>query len=163
MKCKGIVAVLLLGAVLLGATSSGARAQDATSALDAQAYQMYQQVLSPFCPGRSLNDCPSSKAHELKLEMRQKLEQGAAPETIIEDVFAKFGEQYRAVPSYAGFGKLVWWVPGGFLLAGVAIIAVLARGKRRNAPEKATQSDATLSDEMRRAIERELESLDGAD
>jgi len=160
MNFKSIVVVFFFSGLFL-LSGASAQAQDATSALDARAYDMYQQVLSPFCPGRSLNDCPSSKAHELKQEMRQKLEQGVAPEAIIEEVFAKFGEQYRAVPSYAGFGKLVWWVPGGFLLAGVAIIAVLARGKRRVSAAKPTQSQNTLSDDMRRTIERELESLDG--
>jgi len=160
MNFKSIVVVFFFSGLFL-LSGASAQAQDATSALDARAYDMYQQVLSPFCPGRSLNDCPSSKAHELKQEMRQKLEQGVAPETIIEEVFVKFGEQYRAVPSYSGFGKLVWWVPGGFLLAGVGIIAVLARGKRRAPAVKHVPSDTALSDEMRRTIERELESLDG--
>jgi cytochrome c-type biogenesis protein CcmH len=146
--------------MLLVCSSAELQAQDANSALDARAYDMYQQVLSPFCPGRSLNDCPSSKAHELKLEMRQRLEQGAEPEEIIEEVFARFGEQYRAVPSYAGFGKLVWWVPLGFVTVGIGLIALLARGKRRAPAAQRSQDNVAMSDEVRRAIERELESLD---
>ncbi len=147
--------------MLLVCSSVELQAQDANSALDARAYDMYQQVLSPFCPGRSLNDCPSSKAHELKLEMRQRLEQGAEPEEIIEEVFARFGEQYRAVPNYAGFGKLVWWVPLGFVIIGLGLIVLLARGKRRAPTVPGSKDNVAMSDEVRRTIERELESLDG--
>jgi cytochrome c-type biogenesis protein CcmH/NrfF len=92
--------------------------------------------------------------------MRQRLEQGAEPEEIIEEVFARFGEQYRAVPSYAGFGKLVWWVPLGFVTVGIGLIALLARGKRRAPAAQRSQDNVAMSDEVRRAIERELESLD---
>lgn len=136
-------------------------AQEASSQLDAQAYEMYQQVLSPFCPGRSLNDCPSSKAHDLKEEMRQRLEQGVPPEEIIEEVFTRFGDQYRAVPHYAGFGKLVWWVPLSFVALGALLIVLLARGKQRKNTGAKVPSISPLSDEQRRAIESELESFEG--
>lgn len=102
-----------------------------SAALDRQATGLYQQVLSPFCPGRSLNDCPSSKAEELKNEMRVQLEQGRAPEEILNGVFARFGEQYRAVPRFAGVGILVWAVPALFVVFGIFMVLRMCRGGKR--------------------------------
>jgi cytochrome c-type biogenesis protein CcmH len=155
-----IVTLILIGAMFLS-REGVLEAQETSSKLDAQAYEMYQQVLSPFCPGRSLNDCPSSKAHDLKDEMRQRLEQGVPPQEIIEEVFARFGDQYRAVPHYTGFGKLVWWVPLSFVAIGALLIVLLARGKQRKDAETKAPRVSPLSDEQRRAIESELESFEG--
>ncbi len=145
--------------------SSRAEADERAELLDKQSYELFQQVFSPFCPGRSLNDCPSSKAHELKLEMRSQLESGVPPQTILENVFAKFGEKYRAVPAYQGFGKLVWWVPLGFVLLGLAIAfgRVARRGKRgsgEKSPSSSVNVTPQISADIQAQIERELSSLD---
>jgi cytochrome c-type biogenesis protein CcmH len=137
----------------------------APSALDKRAAELYQQVFSPFCPGRSLNDCPSSKAQDLKTEMRQQLEQGLAPEQVLEQVINKYGEQYRAVPRYAGFGRLVWWAPIGFLLIGALMAFLVARGRRAKSISKvgSKQVDsfgrAIVSADVLDEIERELKKL----
>ena len=107
--------------ILLLCAPSFARADANSEALDKQSYEMYQQVFSPFCPGRSLNDCPSSKAHELKLEMRQKLEQGVPPDQILQAVFSRFGDKYRAVPLFEGIGTMVWLAPIGFVVVGLTL------------------------------------------
>jgi cytochrome c-type biogenesis protein CcmH/NrfF len=156
--------LFILAAVLLGAPLT-LRADERSEALDKQAAELYQQVFSPFCAGRSLNDCPSSKAHELKVDMRAKLEAGVPPQVILEEVFQHFGEKYRTVPAYKGFGKLVWWVPVGFVVLGlfVALIVVLSRRKPR--PSASSQgtppfSSAILSEELRAQIDKELSSFD---
>jgi len=150
---------------VIACASGRATADERTELLDKQSYELYQQVFSPFCPGRSLNDCPSSKAHELKLEMRAQLESGVPPQTILENVIAKFGEKYRAVPAYQGFGKLVWWVPFGFVLLGLVIAygRVARRGKRgsgEKSPASSVPVASQLSPEMQARIERELSWLD---
>lgn len=159
-------AVWLFVTVISVAAASG-YAQTAREDLDRKAYDLYQQVFSPFCPGRSLNDCPSSKAHDLKAEMRRKLEQGVPPEVILEDVFAQFGDQYRAVPAYQGFGRLVWWAPVLFVLSGAIIALVAARG-RKSVQQPGSQKGDTIGknqsgseqDELRKRIEQELAALD---
>jgi cytochrome c-type biogenesis protein CcmH/NrfF len=137
-----------------------AYAADSREQLDKKAYDLYQKVFSPFCPGRSLNDCPSSKAQELKAEMRAKLESGVPPDTILEDVFQTFGEKYRTVPHYSGVGKLVWWVPLGFLAVGFALVMFAASKRKRAATSGETTKPDPLSPETKEAIERELASLD---
>lgn len=137
-----------------------ASADERSEQLDKQAYELYQQVFSPFCPGRSLNDCPSSKAHELKLDMRQKLQEGVPPQTVLEEVFAKFGDQYRAVPSYSGVGKLVWWVPLGFVFVGLLAALGVVLSRKKNGSRRESSVEPILNDEMRDQIERELSSID---
>jgi cytochrome c-type biogenesis protein CcmH/NrfF len=150
---------------VVASVSLSVEADERSELLDKQSYELYQQVFSPFCPGRSLNDCPSSKAHELKIEMRAQLENGVPPQTILEGVFAKFGEKYRAVPAYQGFGKLVWWVPFGFVALGLAIACgLVARRGKRGSAEKSPASSANftpqISPDIQAQIERELSSLD---
>jgi len=129
-------------------------------ALDRQATALYQQVFSPFCPGRSLNDCPSSKAAELKDQMRAELEAGKAPEVILNEVFQKFGDQYRAVPQFSGVGMLVWLVPISFVVIGLLIaVAASSRRKRRTSAESLLNAP-TLSAEDERRIQDELSRLE---
>ena len=129
-------------------------------ALDREATTLYQQVFSPFCPGRSLNDCPSSKAAELKDQMRAELEAGKAPEVILNEVFRKFGDQYRAVPQFTGVGIFVWLVPIAFVAIGLMLaVGVSVRRKRSGASEAALNAP-TLTAEEERRIQEELSRLE---
>lgn len=152
---RGVLIVLLVGAGVLSA-----RIGNAQSDLDRQAYDLYQQVFSPFCPGRSLNDCPSAKAGDLKAQMRAQLEQGVPPEVILEGVFQSFGEKYRAIPPYAGFGKLVWWVPIGFFVIGAALVMLAARRRSGGSVVNSTDRVAPTDPLIQAEIDRELSSID---
>lgn len=137
-----------------------AHAVDSPEELDKKAYDLYQKVFSPFCPGRSLNDCPSSKAQELKAEMRGQLESGVPPEVILEGVFETFGQKYRAIPQYSGVGKLVWWVPLGFLGFGIVIVLLTALHRRKEGPQLVNSESTALAPETKDAIEKELATFD---
>lgn len=155
------VLYLVFGCFALAGTDLFAQ-EMSEAELDKSAYSVYQQIFSPFCPGRSLNDCPSSKAHDLKMELREQLASGVSEQEVLEDVFKKYGDKYRAIPQYAGFGKLVWWIPLGFILLGGAV--VFARSTRRSpsSPNVSKQSEETiaLSSELEAQIEKELSSMD---
>ena len=81
MRCLKIVLIISLLLV-----SGVVCADERSEALDREATNLYQQVFSPFCPGRSLNDCPSSKAAEVKDEMRAQLEAGKSSEAVLQEV-----------------------------------------------------------------------------
>jgi cytochrome c-type biogenesis protein CcmH len=145
-------------ALCVALSVSVAHADERSELLDRQATTLYQQVFSPFCPGRSLNDCPSSKAGELKDQMRAELEAGKAPEVILNEVFQKYGDQYRAVPQFSGVGMFVWLVPMAFVAIGLMIaIGVSGRRKKRagsdvvsNAPELSAEEERRIEDELSR-------------
>lgn len=145
-------------AVLIFATSVAA--DERSEALDRESTTIYQQVFSPFCPGRSLNDCPSSKAGELKNEIRTELEAGKSSEVILSEVFRKYGDQYRAIPRFAGVGMLVWLVPIGFVAVGLIIALAVSFSRKKGAPASNCPSQPSLSADQERRIQDELSKLD---
>ena len=145
---------------LLVFCTAPAQADERSEALDKQSYEMYQQVFSPFCPGRSLNDCPSSKAHELKADMRAQLEQGVPPEQILSQVFEKFGDKYRAAPTFEGFGRFAWLAPITFLLLGALLALAVVFRRKKSGPVAPKAADLGIPPELQRQIDDELSKLD---
>jgi cytochrome c-type biogenesis protein CcmH len=154
-----IVAILSLILATVTTTVVSAESNGEVSPLDKRAVAVYQDILSPFCPGRSLNDCPSSKAQELKTDIRQKLEQGIAEDQILNEVFSTFGDQYRAIPKNTGFGRLVWLAPAAFLVVGAfGILAMAQRKKVTGAPP--AHSPEPISPQMQEEIRRALNEVE---
>lgn len=83
--------------------------------------EVYTEVFSPFCPGRSLKDCPSSKAENLKKEIYQKIKSGQTKQEVLKDIFRVYGDKYRALPAASGFSLLAWLLPIIFLLIGALV------------------------------------------
>ena len=83
---------------------------------------VFTHFLSPFCPGRTLQDCPSEKATELKTEIRNRLVSGQTEDQVLNDLLKEYGEQYRAAPTMSGFGSLAWLMPLGFFALGLGLV-----------------------------------------
>lgn len=81
-----------------------------------ESQEIYQEFLSPFCPGRSLADCPSKRATELKLEISGKLEAGQDKELVLSELMKEYGEHLNSKPATTGFALLAWAVPIVFVL-----------------------------------------------
>lgn len=148
---------LLLSSILIALLAlpvSAGAATDADPALEQQAQIIFGEVLSPFCPGRLLRDCPSSAATELKDRIRGEVRAGKSREEILAGLYALYGDQIRAVPAVAGFGLAAWLAPGIFLLLGLLIIGMWLRS-RRSMPE-VERPAANLTPEMEERIRREL-------
>lgn len=164
--CRRLIASawLLVSIVSFTAVSFADEAPSAAvekeAALEKKAHELYQQVLSPFCPGRSLNDCPSSKAQELKDELRDRLQAGESQETILQDVFARFGDQYRAVPIFAGVGVFVWLVPIGFVLFGLVLAVLVSLGRKKGQVSQRAESVGQISESVAKKLADELNQLD---
>jgi cytochrome c-type biogenesis protein CcmH len=158
MRC---VKILVAFCCILWTCGAGiALGDERSEKLDREATELYQQVFSPFCPGRSLNDCPSSKAAELKDEMRAQLESGKSPEVVLQGVIDKYGEQYRAVPRFAGVGILVWVVPLGFVLIGLFAAVIVSLGRKKTPSVGDSKLKESISRDDERRIAEELAKLD---
>ena len=135
-------------------------AEEIDPALEAKAKAIFEDVFSPFCPGRSLNDCPSSNAHELKDQIRSELKAGKEPEAILQSIFTQYGEQYRALPKPSGIGIFAWALPGAFLLIG-AVIILLTTKKRKVIPTTAQpMAPAKIDSKIASEIEAVLKETD---
>jgi cytochrome c-type biogenesis protein CcmH len=86
-----------------------------------------RKIMSPFCPGVTLHDCPSQSA----LDMRDRIEgyarSGMSEAAIMERLEAEYGEAIRAEPSSEGAGIVAWILPGIAALAGGALAFTLVR------------------------------------
>jgi len=153
---RSLVLVLLIALIATIPSVAQSRTPEEIGALDKQAFSLYQQVMSPFCPGRALSDCPSSKAHDLKAEIRAKLEAGVEPSRILEDIFARFGEQYRAVPGYSGFALLAWIGPIVFLVIGLLFALRFANAGRAASAAVDSGTRHEIAENLRQEVEEEL-------
>lgn len=154
------VALALILWVAMVMTAFPANADGRSPELEKEATALYQGMLSPFCAGRSLNDCPSSKAQELKDEMRARLEAGESKDVILEDMITRYGEQYRAVPLFSGFGVFVWVVPIGFVLVGLTVAVLVSSGRKKSEKERPQVGQAAVSDDVAKKLKEELALLD---
>ena len=118
MAHKVCTLTAVLAFVLLASFSSTQFTFAFDPAIENEANEIFSLVLSPFCPGRVLLDCPSRQASELKNEIREKLVTGVTREEILADLRAEYGDTISSVPSTEGFGLLAWLAPIVFLLGG---------------------------------------------
>lgn len=131
-----------------------AYADEMSSVAEQQSHEISSLVMSPFCPGRTLNDCPSSSASELRANITAMLSSGKSQEEVLEELYMRYGEQIRAMPKKEGIGLLAWILPGAFLFAGAAFLGVWLRRHRRAAVS--VQQKPALDPEMTRRIEEEI-------
>lgn len=119
-------------------------------------------VMSPFCPGVTLHDCPSEKATDYRAKIVGWAEEGWSKERIMARIRSDFGPGVNATPPAGGAGILAWILPGIAVLAGgaLALLAVRRWTGRRSGPGlEAGPAIPAMAPEERRLIEAELEEL----
>jgi len=119
-----------------------------------------RELMSPFCPGLLLADCQSSGAHDLRAEIRSRLEAGETSRDIVDDLAARYGASIRGEPAMEGVGMLAWGLPPAL---GVASLLLLTRWVRTSAPlaRVPERGGATaIDDPMLARVDQELLALD---
>jgi cytochrome c-type biogenesis protein CcmH/NrfF len=110
----------LLVSVCICALPSGAWAQ---APPDEVATRVSEEIMSPFCDGVTLHDCPSAEADELRREISAWARAGMTEEQII----ARLEDRYGSVISGSPSSPLAWLIPLLTVAAGVLLVALLAR------------------------------------
>lgn len=106
-------------------------------AADDPSAQIFLELMSPYCPGRSLQDCPSTKAAELKQEIRDMVASGSSKQEIVDQMKTRFGDEILAMPPIVGFGIMAWLLPIVFFGLGLVIFIFWLRRELRTAAQKA--------------------------
>ncbi len=109
--------------------------------VETRAQEIFRNVMSPYCPGRLLSNCPSRQAAVLQDSIRTALREGASPEEIEDRLLAAYGEEVRPAPAFSGLGIWAWIVPGLFFVGGGALAARWV-GRRTRQREPTGQSGA---------------------
>ena len=124
------------------------------------AYDLANELLSPFCPGRSLADCPSPDAASLRMWIIVQAAGGRTRADVEEELYARYGETIRAKPKVEGFGAGAYLIPIGVFAAGGGLVGwFLHRATKRARPEEPTRD---LDPEVERKVD-ELLGLDRDD
>jgi len=125
-----------------------------------------QKVMSPFCPGVTLHDCPSQSA----LDMRDRIEgyarSGMSEADIMDRLEDEYGPAIRAEPSSEGAGLVAWILPAIAALAGGALAIMVVRrwtdlGSRHLAHDTDEPSPGESSTSERQRLDAELGQLRG--
>ncbi len=74
--------------------------------------------MSPFCPGLTLETCPSPSADSLRQVIIARVTRGDTRDQIEADLERDFGSAVRSTPKMEGFGLVGWGVPAVMLLVG---------------------------------------------
>ena len=145
---------LVIGCAALAIVVSAATAwpQPRDAAADAQ--NIFTSVMSPYCPGRLLADCPSSAAFELRAEILHRLESGESAADVERDLYRKLGDSIRAIPPPTRLGHVLSVMPAIVLaLSGGALLWFLARHRGDHQPEWAA-ADPAMEDRLQQELDK---------
>jgi cytochrome c-type biogenesis protein CcmH/NrfF len=81
-------------------------------------------LMSPYCPGRTIASCPSPQARKLEDHIRAEAEAGKSREEIEAALVARFGEDIR------GYEAQPLLLYGSALVGLLALVALVIAGRR---------------------------------
>ena len=91
-------------------------------------YALGHDLMSPFCPGRTLATCPSPDAAELVQWIVVQEAAGVTKQQVIEILIERYGEQILAAPPAEGITLWAYIFPVlGFLVGGGGAFLALRR------------------------------------
>lgn len=115
--------------------------------------ELESELMSPYCPGRSLVECPSPQATELRLWIQAQERAGVPRSEVEARLFEEFGDMLLHSPRAEGWGLWAYLVPALALLGGGALVFAFLH--RQGAPAPAPAA-APADPELAREVEREL-------
>jgi cytochrome c-type biogenesis protein CcmH/NrfF len=123
-----------------------------------QATAIARQTMSPFCPGRTLADCPSEYAGEWRRDIQRMLVAGRSPAEIQDELERRAGANLSGIPAR----DTSYWVPAAFALLGVAVLGTIFVRLRRSAPKagapQAAEDSASDADKSTSIDDERLEA-----
>jgi cytochrome c-type biogenesis protein CcmH/NrfF len=120
-------ALLTLGAA---ASADPIQQDDPNSESAQRARSLYRTVMSPFCPGRTLDSCPSPNATAWRSDIRKWVEEGVSTEEIRSRLQKRAEEDLSGGPN-TGVG--MWFAVA---VASLAVVLLIVALRRLSAPAK---------------------------
>lgn len=148
-----------LAVVLFVLLAVPAWAQPDEAKAKAEAAELYRLVMSPFCPGLTLADCPSPNAFEMRRDIEARLKKGESKDAIVDELLTEYGAKILADPSDTPIGSVVWGVPIALSIMAAGGLAFFLRRSTRAGDAQAATHPAE-SREMRDRVDEELSALD---
>lgn len=157
---KARMLVAMLGLVVAAALPAAAQAQGAAppsaTAPAAWGHELANDLMSPFCPGRALADCPSPDAATLRAWILVQEAAGRSRADVEAELLERYGEQILSAPRVRGFGVTAYAIPIGVFLAGGGLVWLFLRRQTRESRAQPREPEAPLSPELERMVDEEL-------
>lgn len=134
--------VVALCALVLCAAPAQAAPEDVANRLSGE-------IMSPYCPGVTLHDCPSKEADALRERIRDWAAAGWSDDRIMNELVAQYGESIRALPPADGGGITAWVIPGLVAIVGAGFAGVLARRWTRARERDRADEELAVRRELR--------------
>jgi cytochrome c-type biogenesis protein CcmH len=154
-----VLASLFLSLLVLSAGGAAAKSWS---------YDLADDLMSPYCPGRTLSSCPSPQAAELVQWMVVQEAGGATQEQVVEMLVERFGEEILGAPPAKGITIWAYVLPIlGFLLGGGLVVVALRRIVAKGSVREVTSDHGNESqvgvvdDDLAKLVDADLEDLAG--
>jgi cytochrome c-type biogenesis protein CcmH/NrfF len=134
-----VIAVLLGGLLLVGPLAAEAAAEE-----EGWGYELANELMSPFCPGRALAECPSPSADELRVWILDQERAGVPRADVEAELYARWGDALRQTPRAEGVGLVAYAVPVVVVLSGAGLLWLFL-GRRRPREESSAQAPSSAS------------------
>ena len=106
-------------------------------ALEARARTLSQQLRCMVCQNESIDDSDAPLAHDLRVLVRERLQVGDSDAQVLDFLVARYGEFVLLKPRLSWRTAILWGLPPGLLLTGVALLMVAATRRRGRLHEPA--------------------------
>lgn len=100
-----------------------------------------EETMSPFCPGRTLQACPSEDARQLKLQVTSLLSLGYSKDAVKRKLLTMYGENISGLPANNSFKDIAWLSPALFGLIGLVIVYFGLRIMKKNTDATGPKQD----------------------
>ena len=102
-------------------------------ALESRARELSLELRCLVCQNQSIDDSNAELARDLRLLVRERLIAGDTNEEAMAYIRARYGDFVLLRPPVQRSTYLLWFGPIGIVIAGVAIVMVTSRRRRKNA------------------------------
>ena len=148
---------LALAALWLGLVFAAPALAESEAAPNGWSYAAANELMSPFCPGRTLADCPSPAAESMRLWLHVQEAAGRTREDVEAELFARYGDIMRGAPRAEGVGLSAYLLPLAAFGAGGVLVFFVLRRLTRSAPGAVAAPTPPASDpELERMVDEEL-------
>jgi len=136
------VFLFVLTILLLAPASSWAAVQPnemlRDPALEARARNLSQQLRCMVCQNESIDDSDAPLAHDLRVLVRERLQSGDSDAQVLDFLVARYGEFVLLKPRLSWRTAVLWGLPPGLLLTGIALLVVAANRRRGRVADATT-------------------------
>jgi cytochrome c-type biogenesis protein CcmH/NrfF len=153
----GCAALALAGLALALALGALASAAPAARASQGWAYEMANELMSPYCPGRSVADCPSPQAQTLRMWLIVQESAGRTRAEVEAELVSRYGESILGAPRARGFGLTAYLIPAAIVAAGAALLSWFLRRQTRSRQTTVPAAPGvSLDPELERLLDEKL-------